>query len=139
MIPARLSFITFGATDVTALRTFYEGWGWTAGRHSTENYASFSLGTTTLAIHPRELLAAEAAPGEALSTSAVWNGITLALNVDERDDVDPTFQNAVTAGARSVSVPADRDWGGRSGYIADPEGNRWEIAWAPGWSWPLDE
>jgi len=30
-----------------------------------------------------------------------------------------------------------RFWGGRSGYIADPEGNRWEIAWAPGLA--LDE
>jgi uncharacterized glyoxalase superfamily protein PhnB len=28
--------------------------------------------------------------------------------------------------------PVDRDWGGRSGYFADPEGNRWEVAWAPG-------
>ena len=31
-----------------------------------------------------------------------------------------------------LAEPVDRDWGGRSAYIADPEGNRWEIAWAPG-------
>ena len=36
------------------------------------------------------------------------------------------------AGAVSVAEPADREWGGRSGYVADPEGNRWEIAWAGG-------
>ena len=31
-----------------------------------------------------------------------------------------------------IMEPVDRDWGGRSGYFADPEGNRWEVAWAPG-------
>ncbi len=33
---------------------------------------------------------------------------------------------------QALSEPTTREWGGRSGYIADPEGNRWEIAWAPG-------
>ena len=38
----------------------------------------------------------------------------------------------VAAGARKVGQIADRPWGGRSGYVSDPEGNRWEVAWAPG-------
>ena len=38
----------------------------------------------------------------------------------------------VAAGARKVGQIVDRPWGGRSGYVADPEGNRWEVAWAPG-------
>jgi uncharacterized glyoxalase superfamily protein PhnB len=42
------------------------------------------------------------------------------------------FDAAIRAGARAVAEPRDREWGGRSGYIADPEQNRWEIAWAPG-------
>ena len=25
-----------------------------------------------------------------------------------------------------------RDWGGYSGYFADPDGFRWEVAWNPG-------
>ena len=33
--------------------------------------------------------------------------------------------------------PAERtDWGGYSGYFADPDGHVWELAWNP--SWPLD-
>jgi len=39
----------------------------------------------------------------------------------------------VAAGARVVGAPVDREWGGYSGYVADPEGNRWEIAWLPGY------
>ena len=27
--------------------------------------------------------------------------------------------------------PTDRPWGGRSAFIADPEGNRWEFCWNP--------
>jgi uncharacterized protein len=30
-----------------------------------------------------------------------------------------------------VAAPTEREWGGYSAYVADPE-IRWEIAWAPG-------
>ena len=49
-----------------------------------------------------------------------------------RDEVDIAYAAALAAGATAIMEPIDRDWGGRSGYFADPEGNRWEIAWAPG-------
>jgi uncharacterized glyoxalase superfamily protein PhnB len=38
---------------------------------------------------------------------------------------------AVAAGATPVADATDRSWGGRSAFIADPEGNRWEITWSP--------
>jgi uncharacterized glyoxalase superfamily protein PhnB len=56
--------------------------------------------------------------------------VTLACNLDRREDVDTAFRTAVEAGARPVEEPTDREWGGRSAYVADPEGNRWELAWA---------
>lgn len=58
--------------------------------------------------------------------------MTLAVNVDSAEAVNEAFASAAAAGAQAVAEPQDRSWGGRSGYIADPEGNRWEIAWAPG-------
>jgi uncharacterized protein len=30
-----------------------------------------------------------------------------------------------------VTDPNDRPWGGRSAFVADPEGNRWEFIWGP--------
>jgi uncharacterized glyoxalase superfamily protein PhnB len=54
------------------------------------------------------------------------------MNVDQNGDVDSTFADMVDAGARPYAQPQDRPWGGRSAYVADLEGNRWEIAWAPG-------
>jgi hypothetical protein len=50
--------------------------------------------------------------------------------VDSAAAVDAAYADAVAGGARSIGKPTDRFWGGRSAYIADPEGNRWEIAWA---------
>ena len=38
---------------------------------------------------------------------------------------------------RSERSPARTDWGGYSGYVADPDGNLWELAHNP--FWPLDE
>ena len=34
--------------------------------------------------------------------------------------------------ARPVSGPVEREWGGFTGYFADPDGFRWEVAWNPG-------
>ena len=38
---------------------------------------------------------------------------------------------AVGAGATGAGPGVEREWGGYSGYFADPEGHRWEFAWAP--------
>lgn len=46
-------------------------------------------------------------------------------------NVDRVWQAAVSSAAREIAKPVDRFWGGRSGYVADPDGNRWEIAWVP--------
>ena len=61
-----------------------------------------------------------------------FKGFTLAINVDQREQVDAALAAARDAGATVLAEPVDRDWGGRSAYFADPEGNAWEIAWLPG-------
>ena len=129
--PARLSVVTLGARDVARLRDFYVGLGWPIGSDIEGQFASFLLGGTVLSVYRLDLLAAEAAPGQP-SKVAEWRGVTLACNVDARDEVDVAFAAAIAKGATLVMEPVDREWGGRSGYFADPEGNRWEIAWAPG-------
>jgi uncharacterized glyoxalase superfamily protein PhnB len=44
------------------------------------------------------------------------------------DDMDATYKNALQAGARSVTEPADQFYGDRSAGVADPVGNYWWIA-----------
>jgi catechol 2,3-dioxygenase-like lactoylglutathione lyase family enzyme len=136
--PPRLSAVTIGARDLPKLRQFYGRWGWRESEYSDDGFTSFALGSTQLSLYPLEALGAEAAPGEPLPVRG-WNGITLTVNVDEKNDVDRVFMAAVDGGAQVIGDPTDREWGGRSAYVADPEGTRWELAWAPGWKWRFPE
>jgi catechol 2,3-dioxygenase-like lactoylglutathione lyase family enzyme len=56
---------------------------------------------------------------------------TLAHNVATPEAVDAVLDDARSAGA-DVGDAAERDWGGYTGYFADPDGVRWEIAYNPG-------
>ena len=127
-LPSRLSVVTLGARDLPRLRLFYRGLGWAEVPPSDDSWVGFLLGGVLFALYPLDELAAEAAPDR--PAPAGWSGITLACNVDSAAQVDTAFAAAVAAGATSVAEPVNRPWGGRSAYFADPEGNRWEIAWA---------
>ncbi|WP_150245658.1 VOC family protein [Nocardiopsis quinghaiensis] len=127
-IPARLTVVTLGARDMPELRRFYRALGWKEISSSSDSWAGFLLGGVLLSLYPMEELAAEAAGGAPAPIG--WSGFTLACNVDGPQQVDAAFKTAVRVGAAVVAEPVDRPWGGRSAYIADPEGNRWEIAWA---------
>lgn len=58
--------------------------------------------------------------------------LTLAHNVPTPAEVDAVLAEAVAAGGTLVAAAQDRAWGGRSGYFADPDGFRWEVAYNPG-------
>ncbi len=129
--PRTMSFVTIGARDLSGLRAFYESWGLTATPYSNDRFVSFELGSVTLAFYPLDLLRREAAPGPAAAPPTEWNEVTLGINVGSREEADALWRRLVSLGATAVAEPQNRDWGGRSGYVAGPEGNRWEIAWAP--------
>ncbi len=130
MIPARISIVTLGVRDLASMRAFYGGLGWEEGI-STEGFAAFKTGGAVLALFPLDELARDAntvvPPGE-----GGFRGVTLALNVEEKGRVDEVVGTVRAAGGRIVKEPIDADWGGRSAYFSDPEGNLWEVAWMPG-------
>jgi uncharacterized glyoxalase superfamily protein PhnB len=39
---------------------------------------------------------------------------------------------AEAAGATIVKPSQEAEWGGQTGYFADPDGFLWEVAWNPG-------
>jgi uncharacterized protein len=130
-VPQRITVVTLGARSVAALRAFYGAMGWVENDGSDDTYTSFTTGSLRLALYPIELLGEEAAPGDRVAASDAWNGVTLGVNVATREEVDHAFAVALAAGAEAIQHPVERSWGGYSGYIADPEGHRWELAWAP--------
>jgi uncharacterized protein len=128
-IPPRLSVVTVGARDVAAQRAFYERLGWTSNSPPGD-FAAFPLGGAVFTLYDAATLAEEAGNHTA-PAPLTFSGVTLAINVDEKDDVDAVIVAAGEAGATVTAEPVTRDWGGRSGYFADPEGNVWEVAWLP--------
>ncbi|MFA7262737.1 MAG: VOC family protein [Caulobacter sp.] len=123
----RLSLITLGVADLAAARTFYEaGLGWTPLDPLPE-VVFYQLPGLALALFGLNDLAKDV--GEPLPGPG--GAITLAINGRSPAEVDATFARAVAAGARPVKTPRAADWGGYSGYFADPDGHLWETAFNP--------
>ena len=130
-VPARISIVTLGVADLPRAVAFYEALGWQRASSSTDGIAWFHTADTNLGLFPNELLAADAnLPPE----RAAFGGVTLAINVETATDVARLLDEAVAAGATLLKPATKADWGGVSGYFADPDGHPWEVAWAPGFT-----
>jgi len=58
-------------------------------------------------------------------TSLSGTTVMLMLYVE---DTDAAYEQALAAGAESLSLPQDMFWGDRYGQVIDPFGHRWAIA-----------
>jgi catechol 2,3-dioxygenase-like lactoylglutathione lyase family enzyme len=132
----RISLVTLGVTDLErSLRFYRDGLGWRPSGASVEGIvAFFQLGGLVLSLWSRHELARDAA----LDDAGGWGGIALAHNVRARGEVDEVMAALTRAGGRILRPAAEAEWGGYSGYIADPDGHAWEIAWNPGFPLTAD-
>lgn len=126
----RLSFVTLAVADLERTRRFYvDGLGWTPVVDVPGEVVMIQVGPhLVLSLWDERQFAAEVGPVQRGGVPPV----TLAHNVADRADVDRVLDTARRAGADPVSDAAEREWGGYTGYFADPDGFRWEIAWNPG-------
>jgi catechol 2,3-dioxygenase-like lactoylglutathione lyase family enzyme len=124
----QISMITLGVADLERSTAFYrDGLGFPVfGDFSGITF--FKLNGTWLTLFPREELALDAGIDAA---GQGFGGITLAHNVGSKKEVDTVLKEAKAAGARIVKAARGADWGGYSGYFADPDGYLWEVAWNP--------
>ncbi|TIC80778.1 VOC family protein [Nocardioides sp. GY 10127] len=129
---ARISFVTLAVADVEASRRFYvDGLGWEPELFVPGEVLMIRAGERlVLSLWDAEAFTAEI--GEAPRTGPGVAPLTLAHNVATPGEVDAVLAEARAAGAAMVSVPVARDWGGYTGYFADPDGFRWEVAHNPG-------
>jgi catechol 2,3-dioxygenase-like lactoylglutathione lyase family enzyme len=133
-IPARLGIVTLGVADLSRSVAFYEALGWERCASSSDAIAWFRTADTHIGLFPWHELAEDARlPAE---PRAPFGGITLAINVDAADEVAPYLDAVVAAGGRLLKPATVMDWGGTSGYAADPDGHPWEIAHNP--DFPID-
>jgi catechol 2,3-dioxygenase-like lactoylglutathione lyase family enzyme len=126
----RISFITLAVHDLDASRSFYvDGLGWTPELDVAGEVVMIRAGE-------RLVLSLWAEPAFEQEVGRVGRGdgvppFTLAHNLATREEVDAVLDDARAAGAE-VRDPVEREWGGYSGYFADPDGVLWEICWNPG-------
>jgi catechol 2,3-dioxygenase-like lactoylglutathione lyase family enzyme len=126
----RISFVTLAARDLEATRAFYvDGLDWSPELDVAGEVVMIRVGEH-LILSLWDVASFEAEVG-AIGRGDGVPPFTLAHNVATREDVDSVLDDARSAGA-VVGEAADRDWGGYTGYFADPDGVRWEIAWNPG-------
>jgi uncharacterized protein len=125
----RLNIVTLGVRNLDKAVAFYrDGLGWPQSSASVGDFAIFKLSTgTALALYPRHLLSSDSK----VKDTGGFGGITLAQNVSDRKTVDLVLSQAVKAGGILLKPACDAEWGGYSGYFADPDGHPWEVAWNP--------
>lgn len=136
----KVSLITLGVTDLEVSRAFYMALGFECPNYDpAQRIVFFELDNggqngPWLALFPRADLADDAGVADEVdpeSVTTLFRGITLAHNEPSRADVDRVFAEAVAIGARVVKAPEPTEWGGYSGYFADPDGHLWEISHNP--------
>lgn len=124
----RVSFITLGVGDLARAVRFYTDVLKLPLLKGGADIAFFELGKTWLALYPRDLLAADAGvPAD----GGGFPGVTLAHNVRSAEEVDQLLAEVAAGGARIVKPGQRAEWGGYTGYFADPDGFLWEVAWNP--------
>ncbi|HKY40113.1 MAG TPA: VOC family protein [Polyangiaceae bacterium] len=124
----RLNFVTLVVADLGRARRFYlDGLGWTAALDVDGEVVMFHVGEK-LVLSLWAESEARAEIGEVARGGTL--PFTLAHNVASLEEVDAVLETARRAGA-TVHDAAQRDWGGYSGYFADPDGFRWEVAYNP--------
>ncbi|GGB72545.1 glyoxalase [Knoellia flava TL1] len=128
----RVSFVTLAVRDLAASHRFYvEGLGWTPEFHDPDEVLMFRAGPLTV-LSLWDLAHFEAEVGASARSGPGVVPMTLSHNVHEREQVDSVLGDARAAGASEISEAVEREWGGYTGYFADPDGFRWEVAWNPG-------
>lgn len=125
----RVTLITLGVADLARATAFYEALGWPRRMRAAEGVAFFQLGPIGLGLFPTPDLAADAGtvPG-----GGGFRGVSLAQNLASREAVDAAIATMLAAGGTLMTAAAEKEWGGYGGYVADPDGHAWEIAWNPG-------
>lgn len=124
MFPQSITLITLGVADLPRARAFYAALGWEAAQ-ATEGIVFIQLAGQVLALFGVDDLARDqGVPRARLGTGAM----TLARNFATREAVDAAYDRALAAGATAIKRPVPVEWGGYSGYFADPDGHIWELA-----------
>ncbi|HEY7105072.1 MAG TPA: VOC family protein [Acidimicrobiia bacterium] len=123
------NIITLGTRDIDRERAFYRQLGWPMVFDS-DDFVAFELRGAVLTLFPLDKLAADSRALPERERGGIRFAII--INADSPDQVDDLADRAQRAGGTLSKPPVDAEFfEGRDAYFSDPEGNYWEIAYAP--------
>ncbi len=132
-VPAVVSLVTLGVSDVPASTRFYQQLGFELSSGSVEGEVSFfKTAGGLLGLYGLDDLRLDAVAAEGPPPGA-FRGVSLAVNVASPGVVDSSLAAASDAGATITKPAQATEWGGYHGYFADPDGHLWEVAHNPFW------
>jgi hypothetical protein len=132
MMQPRVDLISLGVRSVDASRSFYvDGLGWRVLREAPGEVVFLQANHgLVLSLWDASRMRAEAGTSGPDGVPC----ITLSHNLGSAAEVDAVMAEARAAGASLVAAPKTQPWGGYTGYFADPDGFRWEVAFNPTWA-----
>ncbi len=125
----RLSIITLAVKNLEVAASFYKDkFGWNPQPIDSDDIYFFHLNGLLLGLYPLDKTIEDAT---VTISGGEYHPFTLAYNTRSETEVDEIFTEMKAKGVKIIKEPEKVFWGGYSGYIADPDGNLWEIAYNP--------
>ena len=115
---ASLDYVVLPCRDLEAARRFYRDVMGFAIAYERADWIRFQIGGTALALRPLD--------GAFRDRRVEGPAVQLAFRVD-RDAVDACHEELKARGVAVLDPPRDQDWGHRTLFFADPEGNVLEV------------
>ncbi|QFU92098.1 VOC family protein [Amycolatopsis sp. YIM 10] len=126
-VKLQVSTIMLGVEDVDRAKEFYAGGLGCEVKQDHPGFVTCALGSLDLALYEREAAAQDAGVS---SEGSGFRGSSYHFITDSRAAVDEVMGAAKAAGATIVKPAEAVEWGGYSGYFADPDGYLWKITTA---------
>lgn len=132
----QISVITLGISDLGRSKKFYaEGFGWKPIFENDE-IAFYQMNGLVLGTWLQGKLAADMDAADT-DVAARPGAYALAHNVSSEEEVTAVLGRLAQAGGHILRKGDAPPHGGFRGYVADPDGHAWEIAFNP--AWKIDE
>jgi uncharacterized protein len=126
-----LTVITLGVSDMSASIAFYEALGFARKFRATgAAVAFFETGGVVLGLFPWDQLALDVTLPDHPQPKT-FRGTTIAWNCRSVEKVEAVLEFAISKGASMLKPAHTTNYGGYSGYFADPDGHPWEVVVAP--------
>jgi len=128
----KITCICLGVKNMEKAIKFYrDGLGYkTNCKENNPPVCFFDTPGTKFELYPLDLLVKDI-DESSLKIGSGFSGITLAYNVEKKEDVDKVIELVKNAGGKIIKEPQNVFWGGYHAYFSDLDNYFWEVVWGP--------